>query len=186
MAALLSRKLVLPGGGMIQSAAGPFGDAVNALTAALLDGIAALDDAVRTWPPKIESTGKGPLTARAMAVHKCAKALKKAPPKVEDFAPDAQTDSASLISPMRTLGNAMLDAAELVIDAFGAFLPVERNFLDEDEEGGPAGGLARVSAGGRIADAFKGASKMARILQEAFRNRDVRLARSSVPLPRAI
>lgn len=188
----LGRRVVPPGESKARCAAGPYGDAVNALTAALLAALAALDEAVRTWPPPIETTGKGPqgLTPLAMAVKRTCDALRACPPASETML--GVSEPTKLVGPMRTLAELLLDGAEKVIDAFGCYLPAEKNFLDVDEATGEAaGGLARVSAGGRIAEAFKSPSRMARIPQEAFRYRDEAIAqlhgaRRCVPSLRAL
>jgi hypothetical protein len=173
---VLGRRFVPPGGSRRTSAAGPFGEAVDALAAALLAAFTVLDDAVRRWPPPIESTSNGgALTPRAQEVKRTMDGLKAAPPKAD--AMHGVDKAAALVAPMKVLCETLLEGGEKIIDAFGCYLPVERNFLDVDADGSPAGGLARVSAGSVISNAFKSAPKMARIPQEAFRYRDEALAR---------
>ena len=172
----LGRSVVMPGGTSRISAAGPFGDAVVALAVALVEAIGALDEAIGTWPPPIEATDLGRLTPRAQEVKRASDALRRIPPRAEAMVGVEQ--AAALMAPMRQLTDALIEGSEHTIRAFGCYLPVERDFLDVDAStGGPAGGLARVSAGGRLADAFKSASRLARVPQEAFRHRDDAMAR---------
>ena len=174
---LLRQKVVPPGESKARCAAGPHGEAVNALTAALLAAIGALDAAVRNWPPPIDTTGKlvGGLTPLAVKVKRTSDHLRACPPSADAMLGVAEP--AKLVGPLRALTELLLEGASKVLDAFGCYLPVEKNFLDVDEATGElAGGVARITAGGRIAEAFKSASQMARIPQVAFGYRDEAVA----------
>ena len=142
-AAALSAALALRRGTPKGSGAGAFGDAVEALCAALLQAYDALDAACRTWPPPIEPVEEGHLTAAARAVKRASERLEASPPRADALAlagggaavaeraaadrpaadRSADAAAASLLGGMRQLSAALIESSRLAIGAFGWRLP---------------------------------------------------------------
>ena len=181
---------------LYENRAGHAGDLVAALASALLRAVDMLGAAILTWPPPIETTIRedephaNKLTNAAMAVKRAADALRAASPiRADSLIPPstatpgseaaaaAATAAQPLVAPFRVLADVLLEGTEHVIDSFGAYLPVEGEFLDEQtEERKKRSGLKRIGVGSRIADGLKTAAGMVRIGQEAARYRDLALA----------
>lgn len=148
LAALLGRRVVPPSEAREVSAAGACGEAIEGACEALLRALDVLDAASRAWPPPIESTQAGVLTAAARSLKRSRSALAAAPPSAKELVRGGAVGSdaaKSLVAPLKLLAAALDEAAAHCIDAFGHYLPVEHNYLDGDDAGACHHSLPRPS-----------------------------------------